>query len=180
MESIIKMYITLLPVIFAGIFNMLFVKTKFYKKYRKPIDCGKNIFGNNKTWIGALSMILFTTLFQLLFSFTFLNKYNYIYENNDNNIFFNIFVGFLFGLAYILFELPNSFVKRRLNIEPGKTAGILSYIVDQIDSIIGVTLILSFFTKIDFFTFLLYILLGAVTHSVVNLVLYLLKIRKNV
>lgn len=71
-------------------------------------------------------------------------------------------------------------MKRRLNIEPGKTAGILSYIVDQIDSIIGVTLILSFFTKIDFFTFLLYILLGAVTHSVVNLVLYLLKIRKNV
>lgn len=80
MESIIKMYITLLPVIFAGVFNMLFVKTKFYKKYRKPIDGGKNIFGNNKTWIGALSMILFTTLFQLLFSFTFLNKYNYIYE----------------------------------------------------------------------------------------------------
>jgi hypothetical protein len=49
------MYITMMPVILAGIFNMIFVKTGFYKKRRTPIDGGhvyrdgKRIFGDNKT-----------------------------------------------------------------------------------------------------------------------------------
>ena len=76
------MYITLLPVILGGIGNMLFVKTVFYKKHRKPIDGGKNIFGNNKTWIGAFSMIIQVTIFQILVSYTPLTKYNFIYERN--------------------------------------------------------------------------------------------------
>lgn len=87
---------------------------------------------------------------------------------------------FLLGFAYILFELPNSFVKRRLKIEPGKTKNWISYIVDQIDSIIGVTIILMFFTYMPWYRFFLYILLGAITHSVINLILYFLKLRRNV
>ena len=180
MVNIIKMYITLMPVILGGIGNMIFVKTTFYKNHNKPIDSGKNIFGKNKTWIGAFSMIIQVTIFQIILSYTVLSKYNYIYENYENILKLNLIVGLLLGTAYIIFELPNSFVKRRLNIEPGKTKNWISYIIDQIDSIIGVTIILCFYTDMTIIQFLAYIILGAITHSLINLILYFVKIRKNI
>ncbi len=180
MVNVFRMYITLLPVIFAGIFNMIFCKTKFYKRYNRPIDNGKNVFGNNKTWIGGIGMIFFTLLFQIIFSYMPFKNNNFIYDKMENTLLWNVIIGFLLGFAYILFELPNSFVKRRLKIEPGKTKNWISYIVDQIDSIIGVTIILMFFTYMPWYRFFLYILLGAITHSVINLILYFLKLRRNV
>ncbi len=180
MINVLKMYITLLPVILGGIGNMLFVKTVFYKKHRKPIDGGKNIFGNNKTWIGAFSMIIQVTIFQILVSYTPLTKYNFIYERNENCLPFNLMIGLLLGTAYILFELPNSFIKRRLKIAPGETKNWGSYLGDQIDSIIGVTVILCFYTDMTILKFFGYLVLGALTHSVINLVLYTVKIRKNI
>lgn len=180
MIDVIKMYITLMPVILGGIGNMIFVKTSFYKNHRKPIDNGKNIFGNNKTWIGGFSMIIQVMLFQILLSYTPFAKYNYIYENNENVFKVNCLVGLLLGMAYIIFELPNSFIKRRLNIEPGKTKNWISYLIDQVDSIIGVTIILCFYTDITVSKFLGYITLGAITHSLINLILYFVKIRNNI
>lgn len=180
MVNVLKMYVTLMPVILGGIGNMIFVKTSLYKKYKRPIDNGKNIFGNNKTWIGAFSMIIQVTIFQIILSYTPLTKLNYIYENNNNTFLFNLFTGLLLGLAYMIFELPNSFVKRRLKIDPGKTKNWLTYLVDQIDSIFGVTLVLCFLTDMTVFKFVSYLVLGAVTHSVINLILFALKIRRNI
>ncbi len=180
MINVIKMYITLMPVILGGIGNMIFVKTDFYKNHRKPIDNGKNIFGNNKTWIGACSMIIQVTIFQIILSYTPLNKYNLIYENNENVFKLNLIIGLLLGIFYIFFELPNSFIKRRLNIEPGKTKNWISYLIDQLDSIIGVTIILCFYTDMTILKFLGYITLGALTHALINLILYSVKIRKNI
>ena len=88
------------------------------------------------------------------------------------------------GLAYVVFELPNSFIKRRLKIKPGKTAkgikGMIFFLIDQIDSIIGVTLVLCIWYKMTAFQFLLFVFLGAITHIVINLFLYYIKIRKNI
>ena len=53
------------PLILGGIANMVFTKTKFYKKHASPMDKGKvwkdgkRVFGENKTWIGFVSMIIF-------------------------------------------------------------------------------------------------------------------------
>lgn len=180
MINVVKMYVTLLPVIFGGIGNMIFVKTDFYKNHRKPIDNGKNIFGNNKTWIGAFSMIIQVTIFQIILSYTPLAKYNFIYESNENIFKINFIIGLLLGTAYIIFELPNSFVKRRLNIAPGKTKNWITYLIDQVDSIIGITIILCFYTDMTILKFLGYITLGVVTHALINLALYAVKLRKNI
>jgi hypothetical protein len=92
-------------------------------------------------------------------------------------------MGALFGLAYALFELPNSFIKRRLDIQPGKSkksvGGIINIFIDQVDSIVGCVLVLSLVSKVSLLLFVGFILLGAVTHIVVNLLLYSLKLRKN-
>ena len=56
MDKLAEMYITLLPVILAGIMNMVWCKTSLLKALKKPMDMGKclsdgkRIFGDNKTW----------------------------------------------------------------------------------------------------------------------------------
>lgn len=192
---IIKMYVTLMPVIFAGILNMIFTKTKLYKIHRQPMDKnkllkdGKRLFGDNKTWIGFCSMTLFGLSMQMLWgvlcnNITFLGDNNYLYLNHSNTILYNGIVGFLLGLSYMVFEIPNSFIKRRINITPGKTTkgiiGILFFIIDQIDSLFGVALILSLFYEMTLFQYFMYIIVGGVTHILVNLILYKLKIRRNI
>ena len=131
MKYVLMMYITLLPTIIAGIINMIFCKSSVLRKMQKPIDGNKNfidgkrIFGDNKTWKGVFGYIVFnictSVLWGLLCNFTNLNSYDFFYVYYENTIIFNLLIGLLLGVSYSIFELPNSFLKRRLDIEPGKT-----------------------------------------------------------
>ena len=187
------MYLTMSPLIASGVANMLFTKTKFYKQYKSPIDNnkslrdGKRILGDNKTWLGFLSMICFSMLFQVLCGAVsaclHIDKWNDFYLSNPNVMSMNILFGFFIGFAYMIFELPNSFIKRRLNIKPGQHGkgfiGKLFFVIDQFDSMIGVMLVLYLFTDISFLKMLGYIFVGAFTHLFINVVLRFLKVRKN-
>lgn len=189
---IVGLYITMLPLILSGIVNMLFVKTPIYKKYKIPIDCNKNwidgkrIFGDNKTFIGFISMIVFCIIFQILWGYVGelcqLNSQNDWYLIYSNSIGYNAVSGFLVGLFYMLFELPNSFIKRRINIIPGKTdkgiKGIVFFVIDQIDSLIGVFLVLKLLSGIARSKYFLYLLVGGLTHITINLMLWLWGIRQ--
>ena len=113
---ILKMYVTMVPVIFAGILNMLFVKTPVYARLKRPIDGGRTLgdgrclFGENKTWAGFFGMILAGALAQLLWGWVCLGMPGlcYIYSYHENTPLFNLLAGGVIGLAYMLFELPNS------------------------------------------------------------------------
>ena len=113
-----------------------------------------------------------------------INNHNQIYRFYENKVGVNVLTGFLFGFMYMLFELPNSFIKRRLDIECGKTntniIGKLFFVIDQIDSLIGVMLILVIFAKISWKQYFAYIFIGGFTHIMVNLFLYKIKVRRNV
>ena len=192
-KTILKMYITLLAPIMAGVLNMVWCKLKILKKYNTPMDFkknfidGKRIFGDNKTWKGFFGYIILNILCSVLLGFVWnisnLNNMNFFYLNIPNTIYNNCIIGLLLGLGYSLFELPNSFLKRRINIEPGKTSkGIkkLFFIfLDQADSVIGCCLVLSLFYPMTLLFFAMYILLGAFTHIVFNILLYFLGLRKN-
>lgn len=188
------MYITILPVIAAGILNMLFTKTKIYEKYRYPIDGnkvmsdGKRVFGENKTWAGFAGMIIFNALSQLIIGFVYKNtgldaRCDY-YNIYDVSVLYCLISGALSGFIYMICELPNSFIKRRTGIKAGKTdsglKGIIFFIIDQFDSIIGLGILLGILSGISSFKAFGYVLLGGFTHIAVNLVLYRLKIRKNI
>ena len=190
---ILKMYITLIVPIISGIVNSIFCKTKYLKCLNKPIDFGKNfidkkrIFGDHKTWKGLFGYIIlniiFSTIFGLIWNITNLEKYNFFYMNHENTLLYNILIGTLLGLGYSLFELPNSFIKRRFDIKPGKTTigfkKIFFIIFDQADSVFGVALVVWLFYPIGIWIYLFYILLGTVTHLLVNMLLYFLHLRKN-
>ena len=68
---IIKMYMTLLGPILAGVVNSIFCKLNIFKSLKKPLDFnkkikGKRIFGDNKTWKGLLGYIFFNIIFMVL------------------------------------------------------------------------------------------------------------------
>ena len=189
---IVKLYMTLLGPILAGVVNSIFCKLDVLKSLKKPLDFnkkinGKRIFGDNKTWKGLLGYIFFNIIFMILVGIIYkacnIENLNFFYINHKNTLVFNIFVGALLGLFYALFELPNSFMKRRLDIKPGKTIkGPKKYFfifLDQADSVFGVALVVWMFYPIGIKVYLLYILVGAVTHLLINMLLYALHLRKN-
>lgn len=190
---IVKMYVTLASAIVAGLINSIFCKLGILKSLKKPLDFnkklkdGKRIFGDNKTWKGLIGYIIFNIIFSIIFGFIWklanIENLNYFYINHSNTIIYNILIGFLLGLFYALFELPNSFIKRRLGIEEGKTTkGLLKVFfifLDQADSIFGLALVVWMFYPIGIINYLLFILVGAVTHILLNMLLYFLHIRKN-
>lgn len=193
MILIVKMYVTLLPAILAGVMNMVWCKLPILKKLAVPMDAnktlkdGKRILGDNKTWKGFAGYIILNIILSILWGVTCkntkLNNYNFFYVSHQNTFYYNLLIGFLIGLFYALFELPNSFLKRRLNIEPGKTkSGFKKYFfifLDQADSIFGVCLVVALFYKLGIGFYFLYVLIGAFTHIVFNVLLYFLKLRKN-
>ncbi len=182
MAVILKMYASILPVILGGVANMLFCKSSFYKRHNMPIDLGirlkdgKRIFGDNKTITGFFSMIGFCMLFQVLCGF--LGISGDIGAIARGSVIFDLYIGFLLGLSYMLCELPNSFIKRRLGITPGKTENAVFFVIDQIDSVFGVAFIICMFSGL-WPRYFGYIALGGLTHIAVNAVLYRAKIRRN-
>ena len=177
----ITVYASLLPVILGGIFNMLFCRTTFFKNNTSPIDkgkifMGKRIFGDNKTTLGFIGMIIITSIFQILWGYVcyIFKIYNLLYVTIDNNIINNLFIGAILGFMYVFMELPNSFLKRRLDIKPGDSAHIHNkffLLLDQIDSLIGVGAVLVVFSDIKLYQYLLIILLGGLTHILINVLL---------
>ena len=193
LRTILMMYVTLAPTIFAGIFNMIWVKLPILKSVAKPIDCGKSlkdghrIFGDNKTWKGIIGYVLLNVLFAVLWGFVCsgetMRSLDFFYINHENTILYNLLIGVLLGLGYSLFELPNSFLKRRLDIKPGKTISgfwkVFFIFLDQADSIFGVALVVWIFYDLGILLYLGFVLVGAATHLILNMLLYFAHLRKN-
>jgi len=89
--------------------------------------------------------------------------------------------GFFVGVAAMLFELPNSFVKRQLDIQPGeqahKVVGAVFYVVDQIDMLVGVCLALAFTARISLQFVFWSAVFFFVAHQVIAVIGYALGMR---
>ncbi len=193
LKTILMMYVTLFPAILSGIFNMIWCKTGILKPLKKPMDFGKclsdgkRIFGDNKTWKGFLGYLFLNVIFSTLWGFACgaggFEHLNFFYVNHENAMGFNLLTGALLGLGYALFELPNSFLKRRLDVEPGKSIsgfwkGFFVFL-DQADSVFGCALVVWFFYDLGLWKYLLYVVVGAATHLLLNMLLYFMHLRKN-
>lgn len=183
---------TFLPVVFAGVCNMIFVKRPFLDSFRTPMDggavCadGKRVFGDNKTWKGFAGMIFFTSFWMGVFGLladrvSWASSLSLI-PFHDFSVNEELFYGALWGLGYVLFELPNSYMKRRIDIPPGKNRqgmiGIVCTFIDQADSVLGCLLFMLLFyipTPIDA---LALFLVGVVVHYSVNIALFFVGLKK--
>ena len=87
----------------------------------------------------------------------------------------------LLGLAYVLAELPNSYVKRRLDIAPGQNSrgwkGRLFIVIDQIDSVLGCLLLAMLLMPLQWIDAVKIVIICGGLHLMVNWLLFQLKLK---
>lgn len=142
MDIILKSLYLILPGIFANMAPVLFKRINFLNypvDFNKKIN-GKPIFGSHKTFRGFFFGILLAILISLIQRKLYAHEY---FKNISLINYFDVnisLLGFLIGFGVLFGDLVKSFFKRRLNIKPGERW----FPFDQIDSLIGGLIFVSF------------------------------------
>lgn len=165
----------ILPIFFAGTTFIIILKANMLDFLSYPIDLGlkfrgKRVFGKNKTLRGPLVMSFFTTIYGWIINYLFNNPLNL-----DTREIITIF--FLIGISYSLGELPNSFVKRQLNIPPGKTSKNIFIIIDTFDSLFACGIIYFLLFKLPLTIVLSALLIGGFLHLATDKLMVVLKLK---
>lgn len=168
----------ILPLLFAGVGHMVVVRFDLIAGLKIPVNA--SLFGSNKTWRGFAVMPWLAWIGVLLA----VAGERLLIGDGSGSVLQNasaLPLGLTLGLAYVLFELPNSFLKRRLGIPPGKTPPehrMLTFITDHLDSFVGCMIVYVFWLDLRLETCLLLLVFGPLIHTVVNLILYFCGLRK--
>ena len=180
-----------LPLILGGITHVVVIKRNVLPSLaRLRLDGGmklrgRDLFGANKTVRGAVVMICAT-----MFWTSILDGIQAAL-NLDANLRYipidqlgSLSLGFLLGSAYIVGELPNSLVKRQLNIHPGSAASgplqKLFWLVDQVDSTVAVLAVLCFVKTPNLEVYLILIGFTLVLHPVIATLMVALGLKQRV
>jgi hypothetical protein len=136
-----------LPVILAGATHIAVIRRDLWRGLaRLPLDAGatfrgRRVLGDHKTVRGAVVMAGATVAFAggqaaLTACWPALRALAFDHETHW------LPWGLLLGTGYVAGELPNSFLKRQLDVGPGAAApGLLAplfWLADQLDSLVGV------------------------------------------
>ena len=197
-----KVLLVILPVVLAGIVHSAVIRGNWLPSLAQPLDFGaqlggRPLLGANKTFRGPLVMLAGSALAAWALSLA-LNAagmaecalhpalpcaplaaarwlphgFEFMLAPERAAM-----LGALMGLGYALGELPNSFIKRWLGIapggNPGGVAGFLCYLADQVDSVLGVTVLLGCFYAPPAEVLLALLALGSLIHIVFDYCLYL-------
>jgi CDP-2,3-bis-(O-geranylgeranyl)-sn-glycerol synthase len=86
-------------------------------------------------------------------------------------------IGLAAGFAFVLAELPNSFLKRQLGVEPGKVPAqgslrVFCLLLDRVDSTLGVLIVVSLLAPVPVMTWLWVLLIGPGVHAFFSAMLF--------
>lgn len=177
-----------MPLLIAGGIHMVLVKRNALPFLRIPLDGhvrfrGRRLFGENKTWRGFAVMIpgciLLVGLQTLLWvQFPAVRDLSFF----DYSARSPFVVGAVMAVGYLLGELPNSFIKRQVGIEPGITwpgiKGMFFSLLDQMDSVLGFLLFMPLYWVPSWREAMAIFLVGAGLHVAFNVFFYTLGVRK--
>ncbi len=171
---------------------MIYVKIPLVRMSNAPMDGGrmardgKRLLGDHKTWQGFFGMILFTGWWMV--AGVWVNTH-YEWAGKlavvDYHLWHFPLEAFLYGCSwgfgYVLFELPNSYVKRRIDIAPGQNVsgwkGVLFLFVDQADSVLGCMAFMLLFYRPNWQEALVIFVMGVGIHYLINLFLFLVGLK---
>ncbi len=185
-----------IPVALCGILHMIVVKARLLGFLARPLDGGATlgglpIFGPNKTWRGVAVMIVGSAGLGAVQGVlggdwaarTGVAAMDFGAAAGGSVVLGYTAVNTVFGVGYVLGELPNSFLKRRLEITAGRTgAGLVGgffFLLDQADSVIAALVLGALVFPLPWP--LVWVGIGCLTglHLFLNAALYLGKVRKN-
>ncbi len=133
----------LLPALGAPLLHAPVLRGDLLPGLARPLDHGltvrgRRVFGDNKTWRGALVMSAGTVAATGVLSRSSWFRSKLPAELRDAG---PLAYGTLLALGVVGGELPNSFLKRQLGIAPGRQrwtpAGVAVVAVDQADFVLG-------------------------------------------
>ncbi len=164
----------LFPLVVSGVLHMVVVKLDALSYLKIPVHVTS--FGANKTWRGFIVMPAFTVAGAFGATHWARALAPELFAEHSF-----ILLGLALGLAYALAELPNSFIKRRLGIQPGEPSARwpwLFAVMDQADSVVGCLLCYAALGIGSGHHWFLLLILGTGVHLFLNVVLWALGLRR--
>jgi hypothetical protein len=164
-------FMTILPLIVSNIIHMFLVKWDIFASLNIPVSGSR--FGSNKTWRGFILLPLLNAVSTVITA-------SIASIPSGAPIHIGL-LGFLSGLAYLLSELPNSYIKRLAGIPPGEKAATNRYffhLLDKTDSALGVCILYFLLTPVSMEDASLLFLFSVLLHITISKLLVELKIKK--
>jgi hypothetical protein len=170
------------PIFLAAAVNGTVMKLDILNALKRPMDGGltwrgRRIFGDNKTWrtafVGTASCAVGVVLQAALVGTTSFSVVDY-----DALAAGGALLGAAMGAGAIVGELPNSFLKRQLDIGPGRPGGAFFWVLDQIDLLILTWPLLLFWVDPHWMVVAASFVLGAGLHPLISLLGWLAGARK--
>jgi CDP-2,3-bis-(O-geranylgeranyl)-sn-glycerol synthase len=175
----------LVPLLGAAVAHAPVLRLDLLRTWKRPIDGGrtlggKRLFGDNKTWRGAFAMAGGVVLATLVLS-RFPGYVSRLPAELRGA--HPLLLGLALGVGMVVGELPNSFLKRRLGVEPGARArsglGIVLSILDQGDYVIGIWVCLAPLWIMPPAKVAVAFVAVVAVHAVVNVLLYVIGARRS-
>ena len=189
MEMTYQLLFLASPLLLAAIGQGLCIKYDWLSRLKRPLDLGlmfrgRRVLGDHKTWRGLVINLVFCILGTMIQAWLhnagFLPSWILLVDYRK----YGHLVGILLGFGMTAGELPNSFLKRQLDIHPGKRKkgllGVTFFLCDQVDLTIGIWVCLFFLVRPTLWLVLWSFLITIVVHVTVSGVGYLLGMRKTI
>ena len=193
----------LTPLIVSNVLHMVLVKKNGLSFLSIPLQ--STWFGPNKTLRGFVFVPVVNGIVYLIINWpggwllSGLSPESYLqqeinighdptYQSFSSDINFLNFllmqasIGAVYGLFYMLFELPNSWIKRRMGIASGESSTRFRWfftLLDKTDSAIGVSLFFGFLNDFNIEMMLQFFLCASTLHFGISGLLVLSKIKKS-
>ncbi|HEY6005681.1 MAG TPA: CDP-archaeol synthase [Anaeromyxobacter sp.] len=173
-----------LPVLGAYLAHAPVLRFDLFPTLKRPLDGGatlrgRRLLGDNKTWRGVATMFA-----GVLAATVLLSRVPAYWRRlpEDLRAAGPWTFGALLALGVVLGELPNSFVKRQLDIAPGarraSALGALLAVFDQGDFVLGVWLLLGPIWRMSAGQALLAFAVVVIAHLAVNVIGYAIGARR--
>jgi hypothetical protein len=184
-ESLGTAYL-LLPLLGGAAVHGACMKYGWLAFLARPIDAGRSLrgrhlFGHSKTWRGPILVAVGSAAVFALQGRVLHRLPGFASIELVDYATLPWWFGALAGAVAELSELPNSFVKRRLGIEPGGTArgalGVGFYLWDQLDLLLGYWLVLALVVPPTPLRVAISVLIVGAIHPLLTVVGYLLGMR---
>lgn len=177
----------LMPLLGGAAFHGLCVKFDWLVLFKLPVDGGmtlggRRLFGANKTWRGIIAVAAGAAVIWELQT-GLLHRYEIFrhVELLDYGAAPGFWFGFLLGGVAEAAELPNSFIKRHMNIPPGGTTSglraVCFFLWDQLDLLLGFWLVLAWVMDVDIWHILLSVLIVLFMHPLLSVLGFMLGVR---
>ena len=159
--------------VIAGVAQTIWLGSAAARRFAQPIDAGRTlrgrrILGPNKTIKGFVMMVPVAAVsFALLAAIAQSRHVAGLWLMPPVSY---AAMGAWAGFGYMAGELPNSFIKRQLDVDAGsaargRVAAFVFFVLDRVDSMIGMMALTSLLVPVPARTWLYVALIGPILHS---------------